>query len=236
MNIFLATLSDPIWQIGGGIILLAALVLLLALRSPETHLSPWHQWLWTRIMLLVCLSLFLTLSAGVVLFHGANAASTAVPAGSQPSSATASPHGGSSPSSTSIPSPTPLPSPSPSPTPIPRLTLSPAQVLTTFCDAIYQQDLNTAWAQYTKALQKERAAPPPFLVRITIVHCRVDDVSDTSSTGFLLLKTIGPNGYSDDYERPFRFILSVEGGAWKIAQIARCLSNGCLDATISVVP
>jgi len=90
----------------------------------------------------------------------------------------------------------------PSPTPIPRLTLSPAQVLTTFCDAIDQQDLGTAWAQYTKALQKGRAEPPPFLVRITIVHCRVDDVSDTSATGYLLLKTIGPTGYADDYDRP----------------------------------
>lgn len=45
MSIFLATLGDPIWQIGGGIILLLALVLLLALRSPEVHLSPWHHWL-----------------------------------------------------------------------------------------------------------------------------------------------------------------------------------------------
>ena len=79
MNVIMESLDDPIWQIGGGIILLAALVLILALRSPETHLSPWHQWLWTRIMLLVCLSLFLTLSAGVVLFHGANAASPVVP-------------------------------------------------------------------------------------------------------------------------------------------------------------
>jgi len=42
MTIFLATLGDPIWQIGGGIILLAALVLMLALCSPEIHLSLWH--------------------------------------------------------------------------------------------------------------------------------------------------------------------------------------------------
>src|SRR5712692_7620808 len=144
MNIFLATLGDPIWQIGGGILLLLAPVLLLALRSPEMHLSPWHQWLWTRIMLLVCFSLFLVLSAGVVLFHGANAASSVVPAGSPPASAAASPHGGSSPSPTSISSPTPLPSPSPSPTPFPRLIPGPGQVLTTFCEAINQQDLNTA--------------------------------------------------------------------------------------------
>ncbi|MFL5705016.1 MAG: hypothetical protein ACJ8AG_19605 [Ktedonobacteraceae bacterium] len=230
MNVILESLGDPIWQIGGGIIILAVLVLILALRSPEVHLAPRHQWLWTRLTLLVGLSLFLVLSAGVVLFHGANAASAVVPAVTQPSSAAASPHGGLLPTLTSIPLP------SPSPTPIPSLTPSPAQVLTTFCDAIDRHDLNTAWEQYAKALQKERTALPPPSTRLTIVHCRVDQVSDMSATGFLLLKTIGPYEYTDDYERPFQFTLSVEAGAWKIAQIARCLSDGCLDATTSVVP
>jgi len=236
LNVIVESLGDPIWQIGGGIILLATLVLLLAVRSPEIHLSSWHQWLWTRIMLLICLSLFLVLSAGVVLFHGANAASTIVPEATQPASATAAPGGASSPQPTSLALPTPVPFPSPSPSPFPRLIPGPGQVLTTFCDAIDRQDLNTAWEEYAQALQKERAAPPPFLVRITMVHCRVDDVSDTSATGLLLLKTIGPNGYSDDYERDFQFTLSVEDGAWKITQIARCLSDGCLDDTTSVVP
>lgn len=226
MNMIMESLGDPIWQIGGGIILLAALVLILVLRSPEVRLAPQHQWFLTRLTVLICLSFFLVLSAGVLLFHGANTASTAAPADMQPSSATASPHGGLS----------PTPVLSPSPTPFPSLTPSPAQVLTTFCDAINQQDLNTAWGQYAKALQKERASPPPFLVRITIVHCRVDQVSDTSVTGYLLLKTVGPNGYTDDYERPFQFTLRVEERAWKIAQTARCLSDGCLDDTTSVVP
>ena len=102
--------------------MLAVLVLILALRSPEVHLSPRHQWLWTRFMLLGGLSLFLVLSAGVVLFHGAHAAPTVVSAVTQPSSTAASPHSGLLPTSTSIPSLTPLPSPSPSPTPFPRLT------------------------------------------------------------------------------------------------------------------
>ncbi len=226
MNVIVESLGDPIWQIGGGIIMLAVLVLILALRSSEVHLSPRHQWLWTRFMLLVGLSLFLVLSAGVVLFHGAHATPTVVPAVTQPSSATASPHGGLS----------HTPVPSPSPTPFPSLTPSPAQVLTTFCDAINQQDLNTAWGQYAKALQRERTALPTPSTRITIVHCRVDRVSDKSATGFLLLKTIGPYGYTDDYERPFQLTLSEEAGAWKIAQIARCLADGCLDDTTSVVP
>ncbi len=226
MNVILESLGDPIWQIGGGIILLAALVLILVLRSPEVHLAPRHQWFLTRLTGLLCLSFFLVLSAGVLLFHGANAASTTAPAVTRPSSATASPHGGLS----------HTPVPSPSPTPFPSLTPSPAQVLTTFCDAINQQDLNTAWGQYAKALQRERTALPAPSTRITIVHCRVDRVSDKSATGFLLLKTIGPYGYTDDYERPFQLTLSEEAGAWKIAQIARCLADGCLDDTTSVVP
>jgi hypothetical protein len=226
MNPLLATLGDPVWQIGGGIILLAALVLILALRSPDVHLAPQHQWFLTRLILLLCLSCFLVLSAGVLFFHGANAASTAAPLVTQPSSATASPHGGLS--------PTPLPSPSP--TPFPALVPSPAQVLTTFYDAINQQDLNTAWEQYAKALQQKRATPPPFQVRITIVHCQLEQVSDTSATGYLFLKTVGPNGYTDDVERLFQFTLSVEVNAWKIAQTAPCLADGCLDDTGSLVP
>jgi hypothetical protein len=128
-------------------------------------------------MLLVCLSCFLVLSTGVLLFHEANAASTAEPAVKQTISATALPHDKLS----------PTPVPSSSPTPFPSLTHSPAQVLTTSCDAINQQDLNMAWRQYAKALQKEREAPPPFQVSITIVHCRVEQVSDTSATGYLFL-------------------------------------------------
>ncbi len=228
MNVILESLDDPIWQIGGGIILLATRVLILAVRSPEVHLSPRHQWLWTRITGLVCFSLFLLLSEGVVWFHGANTASTVGSTVTKSASATASPRSGSSPQ--------PTPSPSPSPTPFPRFVPGPGQVLTTFCDAIDRQDPDTAWEEYAKALQKERAAPPPFLVRITMVHCRVDVVSDTSATGLLLLKTIGPNGYRDDYERDFQFTLSVEHGAWKITQIARCLADGCLPDTTSVMP
>ena len=62
------------------------------------------------------------------------------------------------------------------------------------------------------------------MTRITIIHCRVDQVSDTSATGLLLVKTVGPYNYTDDYERDFQFTLSVENGAWKISQIARCLA------------
>jgi len=80
MNIFLATLGDPIWQIG-GIILLAALALMLALRSPAIHLSPWHQWLLTRIMLLICFSLFLVEDRAWKITQIARCLGSWVPAG-----------------------------------------------------------------------------------------------------------------------------------------------------------
>ncbi|SRR6266849_1771082 len=81
MNIFLATLGEPIWQIGGGIILLALLVLMLALRSPAIHLSLWHHWLWIRITLLVCFSLFLVEERAWKITQIARCLGSWVPAG-----------------------------------------------------------------------------------------------------------------------------------------------------------
>src|SRR5712692_7827034 len=78
VNIFLESLRDPIWQLGGAIIVLAALVVTLAVRSPDMDLSPQLKRRGTRIVLLACLSLFLLLSGGVVLRHGADASPTGV--------------------------------------------------------------------------------------------------------------------------------------------------------------
>src|SRR5260221_3721147 len=138
MNVIVESLGDQIWQIGVEIIMLATLVLILALRSPEVHLAPRHQWLWTRLTLLVCLSLFLALSAGVVWFHGAQAAFTVGPEGSQSSSATASPHGGS------FPFPSPFPLPSPLPTPVSPPAPSPPPGPPPFSDALHLTDREMA--------------------------------------------------------------------------------------------
>jgi hypothetical protein len=67
MQVIMQSLGDPIWQIGVGTIALVALVLIVVLRSPDVRLSPWQQWFLPRMIGLVCLSLFLVLSAGVVL-------------------------------------------------------------------------------------------------------------------------------------------------------------------------
>jgi hypothetical protein len=70
MNVILESLGDPIWQMRGGILMLA--VLILVLRSPEVHLSPRRQNMkisllshqrWRRVSPLVFLALTLVLSA-----------------------------------------------------------------------------------------------------------------------------------------------------------------------------
>jgi hypothetical protein len=226
MQVIMESLGDPIWQIGAGSIAFLALVLLVVLRSPDFRLTPWQQWFLPRVIGLVCLSLFLVLSAGVVLSHGADAAPTSVQATHSHPSATATPP--------EIPSPTQVPTPTPSP--FPHLSPTPAQVLTAFCDAIDQHNLNGAWEQYATRLQKERTEPPPPHGWFKIVECSIGEVSDTSATGLLQLQTIEPGGYADGVERPFQFTLGVEDGAWKISQIARCFSDGCLDITPTIVP
>ncbi len=143
MQVIVESLGDPIWQIGVGTIAFAALVLIVVLRSSDFRLTPWQQWFLPRIIGLVCLSLFLVLSAGVVLSHGADAAPTSVQATRSHPDVTAIPPVG--------PSPTTVPTPTPSP--FPHLSPTPAQVLTTFCDAIDQHNLNGAWEQYATRLQ-----------------------------------------------------------------------------------
>lgn len=177
VNIVLESLRDPIWQLGEVVITLAALVLLLALRSPDIRFSEQRKRRGTRIILGAGLLFFLLLSGEVVLFHAAGA--SLVPA--------------------LTPSPFPSPSHSDTPSPLPSLTPSTAQVLTTFCEAINNKGEGTAWKQYTKTLQKERSERTASPGRVTIVHCRVDDVSDRRASGFLLLKTVEGNGYTDGY-------------------------------------
>ncbi len=78
MQVIIESLGDPIWQIGAGTVALVALVLIVVLRSPDFRLTPWQLWFLPRIIGLVCLSLVLVLSAGVVLSHDADATPTSV--------------------------------------------------------------------------------------------------------------------------------------------------------------
>jgi hypothetical protein len=201
MRVIVESLGDPIWQIGVGSIALAALVLIVVLRSLDVRLSPWQQWFLPRIIELVCLSLFLVLSAGVVLSHGADAAPTSVHATLSHPSVTATPP--------VIPSPTTEPTPTPSP--FPHLSPTPAQVLTTISRG--HRSTRSEWSleAVRDASAKGGTELPPPHGWFKIVECSIGEVTDTSATGLLQLQTIEPGGYADGVERPFQFTLGVEG-------------------------
>src|SRR5947209_20173941 len=78
MNIILESLHDPLWQVGEVMITLAALVLLLALRSPDIRFSEQRKRRGTCIILGTGLLLFLLLGGEVVLFHAAGSSLTPV--------------------------------------------------------------------------------------------------------------------------------------------------------------
>jgi len=228
MNLLLETLSDAIWQALTIALVLAALLMLMVVRTRDAHLSAARKRLESRLVLVVCLVVFVLMSDGEILFHSQQALPPQVSSRAATTIPTTVPQ--ASPTLTSVPSP------SPTPTATPRLARSITAVLTTFCNAIDQHDLNGAWGQYATRLQKERTESPPPHGWFKIVECSIGEVSDTSATGLLQLQTIEPAGYADGVERPFQFTLDVEDGAWKISQIARCFSDGCLDVTPTIVP
>jgi hypothetical protein len=227
------SLLDPIWQIGAGIgiIVLAALMLTLALRSSEVHLSPSQQHRGTLLVLVSGLCCVLMLSGGILWFHASQTSSS--PAG------TPNVHP-SQPLLVPTPGPAERPTPSPTPTPFPLLTPSTTQVLNTWCEAINRQDSATVWQQYSLQLQQQlltnKTQTAQAQYQRKIVHCTVNDLSERSAVGDLMLTTVDGNGNGDGIERPYQLTLSVENQTWKITKIAYCVSDGCLDVTHSVLP
>ncbi len=194
---------------GIGIIALAALMLTLALRSSEVHLSTPHKQRGTLLVLVSSLCCVLILSGSILWSHASQASSR--PAGtpevllSRPSP---------------LPTPSPQPRPTPSPTPFPVLTPSTAQVLTTWCAAINRQDTMTTWQQYSPQMQQlllaNQAQTAQAQYQRKIVHCTANDLNERSAVGDLMLTTINGNGNGDGMERPYQLTLSVENHAWKI--------------------
>jgi hypothetical protein len=225
------SLLDPIWQIGAGtgIIALTALMLILALRSSEVHLSSSQKQRGTRLVGAGARCCVLILSGGILRFHATSASSrqagTPEVLLSRPSP---------------LPTPSPQPRPTPSPTPFPVLTPSTAQVLTTWCAGISRQDTATVWQQYSQMLQqlllanKAQTAQAPYQRKI--VHCTVNDLNERSAIGDLMLTTVNGNGSGDGVERHYQLTLSVENGTWKITVISYCIADGCLDVTHTVIP
>jgi hypothetical protein len=230
-TIIVESLLDPIWQIGGGIgiIVLTALMLTLALRSSEVHLTIQQKHRGTLLVLLSGLCCVLILSGGTLWFHASQASSRPV--------STHEAHR-SQPSLLPTPEPPPRPTPSPTSTPFPVLTPSTAQVLTTWCTAINRHDTATVWQQYSQQVQHQLLTNKTQTVHAQyqhkIVHCTVNDLNERSAVGYLMLTTVDGNG--DGMERPYQLTLSVENQAWKITMISYCISDGCLDVTYSVIP
>src|SRR5690348_16206161 len=137
MTILLETLGDPIWQALTIALVLASLLLLMVVRTRDAQLSEARKRLESRVVLVVCLVVFVFMSAGDILLHS-----------QQDSPLQAA-------SSTTVTMPTTVPQasltlmrvppPSPTPTATPRLARSITAVLTTFCNAITQRDYQTAW-------------------------------------------------------------------------------------------
>jgi len=78
MNPFLETLLDPIWQILAVAIVLATPFFLIAVRTRDVHLSAVQKRQGTRLVLLVCLGIFVFMSGGEVLLHAQQAPSPQV--------------------------------------------------------------------------------------------------------------------------------------------------------------
>jgi hypothetical protein len=126
MNILLSTLGDPTWQVLALVIMLAAPVLIVVVRTHDMHATAQQKRRETLTMLWVWRATFLLMSGVVVALHLPDAA----------------PQRTSSTAPSPLPTMAPPPSPTSTPTSIPTLTQTPrlahsiTQVLTTFCDAI----------------------------------------------------------------------------------------------------
>ncbi len=208
MNIFLATLGDPIWQILTLILVLALPVVIVAVRTRDVHAPADKKRQETRRVLLLCLIVFVLMSGGEILFHAQQASPPLV----------ASRVFSSIPTSGPTAAPTPPSDPSLGPTPTPRLARSITQMLTTFCDAITTQDYQTAWNQYALAAWRK------------FTRCTIPDQSGDPSALTILTLTFA-SGYTDRFGRngdvDYRFTMGVEDHAWKITGVCDIMSEGC---------
>src|SRR5260221_7661021 len=137
MNIFLATLGDPIWQILTVILVLALPVGIVAVRTRDVHASTDKKRRETRWVLLLCVIIFVFLSGGEILFHAQQVSPRQVTSRVFSSIPTSAPTA----------APTPTSDPAPGPTPTPRLAHPITQVLPT-------QPYPPAWKQYPRSLQQ----------------------------------------------------------------------------------
>ncbi len=229
MMIVLKSLSEPVYQIGAGVLVFLAPVLILLLRSSDVPLSSAQKHRATVLVLLGCCACLLGWSGGVVLAHR-----DAPDPGDMHASLVATP----TQEPTSFPTPTP--------TPIPVLVPSTITVLTTWCSAVTTNDVATVWSLYSTSLHRTLQANQRRLTglkgeQLHVVHCRLNDdpgeqLDGRKASGVLLLQTTDGTGYADGMDRPYEVILGVENHQWKITRINFCTVHGCIDMTQRFVP
>ncbi len=222
MNILLETLGDPIWLTLTIALVLAALLMLMVVRTRDARLSAARKSLERRLVLVVCLVVFVFMSSGEILLHSQQVSS---PQGSN-RAATTTP--------TTVPQASPtltsVPSPSPTPTATPRLARSITAVLTTFCDAINNRDYQMAWLQYARSLQHTHPEAQVIAAWERYTRCSMPEQSGDPGAWTILTLTLAA-GSTDRFGRSgdidYRFTMSDQDNVWTISGICTIMSEGC---------
>jgi hypothetical protein len=222
MNLLLETLSDAIWQALTIALVLAALLMLMVVRTRDAHLSAARKRLESRLVLVVCLVVFVLMSDGEILFHSQQALPPQVSSRAATTIPTTVPQ--ASPTFTSVPSP------SPTPTATPRLARSITAVLTTFCNAITHRDYQTAWLQYARSLQRTHPEAQVIAAWERYTHCSMPEQSGDPAAWTILTLTLVP-GSTDRFGRSgdidYRFTMSDQDNVWTISGVCTIMSEGC---------
>ena len=223
MNILLETLGDPIWQALALALVLVALLMLMVVRTRDVRLSAARKRQESRLVLVVCLVVFVFMSVGDILLHSQHA----LPPQDASRAATMP---------TTVPQASPtlttVPSPSPTPTATPRLARSITAVLTTFCNALTHRDYQTAWLQYALSLQRTHPEAQTIAAWEKYTRCYMPDQSGDPATWTILTLTLAP-GHTDRFGRSgdidYRFTMSDQDNVWTISGICTIMSEGCFS-------
>lgn len=221
VTILVGSLLDPFFLVAGGILVLATLALMLVVRTLEIRYTGGKHQRATYIVLIAGICGLVILGGGVGIVH-----STMPPASVQTLSHLTD---GVTPMLTSTDVATPMPYQAP--TPFPTLTAPALDVLNTLCGSINRHDTTAILQHYVLALQQKVVANRTTLPKgeqMKFLSCRLGDAADQLPVGILLLQTEDGNGYADGYERPFRFLVSLSEGVWKVTTIQFCMSDGCI--------
>jgi len=220
MKTIVDSMSDPLWLIGAGTIVLASLMLVLVVRSADVRLTDTQKYRATRIVIGIGLSALLFLCGGVTLSHVPKASSLPVTHHAPPSARYVG---------EPTTEPTTLPQPSPTPSPTPHLARSITQVVTTFCAALASRDYQTAWQQYSRQLQQAHPQLETFAAWRKFARCSIPDQSADPSAWTILTLTLvdGQSDHGRIGDVDYRATMTAQNQAWKIAAVCQIVSEGC---------